>query len=164
MEVPVLPFIDRGDPDNMPDDESGDIAASGSVTPPRVGGVDDGVPWVGGSFIDKSTEPQDVLCYRPTTFKEKQRQCSDLKKGVEENQKLDFVGGNQTTVWLTMWITWVTMMLEQKGMDTVFKILVDSDNNELCLLESWGMVTMSRLRSGWKFCKAILGTSLTRRT
>ena len=93
----------------MPDDESGDIAASGSVTPPRVGGVDDGVPWVGGSFIDRSSEPQDVLCCHPTTFKEKQKQHSDLKRGLDDRNKLDFVDGTKTTVGLTMWITWMTV-------------------------------------------------------
>ena len=64
----------------MPDDESGNIDASGSVTLSKMGGVDDGVPWVGGSFIDKSTEPQDVFCHCPTTFKEKQKQHGDLKR------------------------------------------------------------------------------------
>ena len=101
----------------MPDDESGNNAAPGSVMPPRVGGVDDGVPWVGGSFIDKSTEPQDVLCHCPTTFKEKQKQHSNLKRGLDDCNKLDFVDGTKTTVGLTMWMT---MMIVQKGFDTVF--------------------------------------------
>ena len=76
----------------MPDDESGGRSGSGSLTPPRVGGIDDdGVPWVGGSTLAGNSEPQDVLCYRPTTFKEKQRQHGDLKRGLEDNNKLDFV-------------------------------------------------------------------------
>ena len=65
----------------MADDESGNNAASGSMTAPRVGGVDDGVPWVGGSSKERTTEPQDVLCHHPTTFKEKKKQHGDLKKG-----------------------------------------------------------------------------------
>ena len=54
--------------------------------------------------------------------------------------------GNKTTVGLTMWITWVTMMLVQKRMDTVFKILINSDNNELDLLESWGKATKKQVK------------------
>ena len=79
-------------------------------------------------------------------LKEKWRQHGDLKKGFLEDQKLDFVDGNKTTVGLTMWITWVTMMLVQKGMDTVFKILTDSDTNELDLLENWGKVTKKQVK------------------
>ena len=68
------------------------------------------------------------------------------RKGIAEDQKLDFVDGNKTTVGLTMWITWVTMMLVQKRMDTVFKIWIDSDTNELDLLESWGKATKKQVK------------------
>ena len=37
-----------------------------------------------------------------------------------------------------MWITWMTMMLVQKGMDTVFEILIDNDQKELDLLKKLG--------------------------
>ena len=147
----------------MTDDENANQASAGATTGgqganqagsglnsgSRVGGLDDNrVPWVGGSSLPsmKNEEPQDVLCHSPSAFKEKLMQHSDLKKGIAEDQKLDFVDGNKTRVGLTMWITWVTMMWVQKGMDTVFKILTDSDTNELDLLESWGKATKKQVK------------------
>ena len=157
MEVPFSPLIDRGDNGNMAEEESGAIAESGSMTPPRVGGVDDGVPWVGGSFIDRSSEPQDVLCHRPKSFKEKQKQHSDLKRGLDDCNKLDFVDGTKTTVGLTMWITWMTMMIVQKGFDTVYKILIDNDRKELDLLKNWGKATKEQVKDWVKRLQDRLG-------
>ena len=43
---------------------------------------------------------------------------------MQDEYKLEFVDGTKTTVGVTMWIIWLTMMLVQKVMDTVFKILI----------------------------------------
>ena len=94
----------------------------------------------------KNEEHWDVLCHHPSTFKEKQRQHSDLKRGLEDDNKLDFVDGTKTTVGLTMWITWMTMMIVQKGFDTVFKILLDNDQKELDLLKNWGKATKDQVK------------------
>ena len=69
-------------------DQVSNQAGLGTNSGPRVGGLDDdGVPWVGGSNLPgkKNEEPHDVLCNCPSTFKEKQRQHSDLKKGDAED-------------------------------------------------------------------------------
>ena len=59
------------------------------VGSPRVGGVIDNVPWTGGSNLaGKGNEaPDDILCYRPSGFKEMQKQHESLKQGLETEQK-----------------------------------------------------------------------------
>ena len=63
------------------------------ATKPRIGGVYDGVSWTGGSNIDKNSEPEDVLCFCPESFKEMQEQHESLKQGLPAEQRLELVDG-----------------------------------------------------------------------
>ena len=85
---------------------------------PRIGGEIDGVTQTGGSNLDtkKPSEPEDILCFHPISFQEKQKQHESLKSGFPEANKLQLLGSDKTSIGLTMWITWMTMMLVQKGM------------------------------------------------
>ena len=98
-------------------------ASTGPDTP-RVGGVEGGTAWVGGSNLATSapTCPYDVLCYRPSGFKEMQKQHEELKKGLEDSQKLEIGNEEGKGISLTMWITWIGMMIITKGFDTIFKV------------------------------------------
>jgi hypothetical protein len=55
--------------------------STGTRKNPRVGGIIDGVVWVGGSNVPGLTrkEPADILAFRPTSFKELYRQNTLLK-------------------------------------------------------------------------------------
>ena len=110
------------------------------VSAPRVGGVSQGIPWTGGLNLPgkKNEAPADVLCFCPQTFKEVQRQFELLKQGLEPEQRLEFVDGNKTSIGLTVWISWMMMLLVMKGMDTVFMILDEMETLELNLLTNWG--------------------------
>ena len=135
MHHPSSPTIDRGDPSpwnekteemvtgNDPDDSG--TASAVSVTKPRVGGATGNVPWTGGSNLKNNEEAANILCFRPSHFKEMQRQHETLKRGLDESQRMDFVDATKTTVGLTMWITWMQMALVQKGMDTVLMMLTE---------------------------------------
>ena len=141
MEVPGASLIDRGEPESVEESkESKDQETTVSMVKPRVGDVIDSVAWTGGSNLDgeKLTEPEDTLCFCPTSFKEKQKQHESLKSGLPEAHKLELLGGNKTSIGLTMWVTWMMMMLVQKGMDTVFCILHDNDKKEINMLKNWG--------------------------
>ena len=128
------------------------------MSKPRVGGVSSDVPWTGGSNINVkgNTEPADVLCYHPSSFKEMQRQHAELKTGLHESQRLELVDGQKTSIGLTVWITWMMMMLVQKGMDTVFKVW-DEGTQEVDLLKEWGMVTMESLTNWIERLQGTLG-------
>ena len=46
-----------------------------------------------------------------------------------------------------MWVTWMMMLLVTRGMDTVFRILIDGDTAELNLLEEWGKSTKKQVEN-----------------
>ena len=135
MEVPSAPLIDRGEPELVEESkEPKDQDITVSMVKPRVGDKIDGVAWTRGSNLDaeKLTEPEDMLCFCPTSFKEKWKQHESLKSGLPEAHKLKLLGGNKTLIGLTMWVTWMMMMLVQKRMDTVFLILHDTRKRSTC--------------------------------
>ena len=113
------------------------------ATAPRIGGISGETAWTGGSNVSslKNTSPEDVLCFRPETFKEMQKQHESLKQGLPLEQKLELVEGSRTTVGLITWITWMMMQFATKGMDTVFKILDQAQTTELDLVKNWGNAT-----------------------
>ena len=141
MEVPSAPLIDRGEPESVEESkEPKDQETTVIVVKPRIGDEIDGVAQTGGSNLngEKSTEPEDTLCFCPTSFKEKPKQHESLKNGLPEAHELELLGGNKTLIGLTMWVTWMMMMLVQKGMDTVFHILHDNNKKETNMLKNWG--------------------------
>ena len=145
ISLPLSPKIDRGEPLQSTTTPSisrmADPVATSTATKPRIGDVHDGVPWTGGSNINKNTEPEDVLCFRPENFKEMQKQHESLKQGLPEEQRLELVDGSKTTIGLITWITWMMMLFTTKGMDTVFRILKLGDTEELDLVQNWGKAT-----------------------
>lgn len=140
-KLPVSPQIDRGDPVLIREGVGTSSSLLGSkgtmsATEPRVGRVISGVAWTGGSNLEaeKNAMPEDVLCFHPETFKEMQKQHESLKQGLDVEQRLELVDGAETTDGLVTWITWMMMLFINKGMDTVFRILIEDDTNELDLV------------------------------
>lgn len=152
MEIgsPLSPRIDRGEPlqSLRPSSISKMADIKPEATKPRIGGVYDGVPWTGGSNINKSTEPEDVLCFRPENFKEMQKQHESLKKGLPDEQKLQLVDGSKTSIGLITWITWMMMLFTTKGMDTIFRILKTGETEKLDLVQNWSKATKRSCKSG----------------
>ena len=116
---------------------------------PRVGGISYGTAWTGGSSVDskRNKDPVDILCFRPNNFKDMQKQHESLKKGLDSDKRLEIDDGSKVTVGLTMWVTWMSMMLVNKGMDTVFMILNASTGIELNLLKTWGEAALPKVQA-----------------
>ena len=111
---------------------------------PRVGGIEDGIVWTGGSRNDPTNAPRDVRCYRPTDFRSMQEQDKVLKKGVADDLKLTLIDendnkdNNQT---VSGWIDEIKFLIETNGMDSVFRI----DNGitpENYMLMNWGNIKL----------------------
>ena len=51
----------------------------------------------------------------------------------------------------------MTMMIVQKGFDTVFKILIDNVRKELDLLKNWGKATKEKVKDWVKWLQNTLG-------
>ena len=110
-------------PTNIP--RSMPNVAAPSVIKPRVGNVEGGIAWTGGSNVPRRANivPRDVRCFRPTDFRSMQEQDKLLKQGVPEEMKLTLVDENEKdSQTVSAWIDEVKFLIETNGMDTVFRI------------------------------------------
>ena len=112
---------------------------------PRIGGIEDGIAWTGGSGSNSANAPRDVRCFRPTDFRSMQEQDKALKKGVAEDLKLTLIDendnkdNNQT---VSGWIDEIKFLIETNGMDSVFRI-EDGIKPENYMLVNWGNIKIS---------------------
>jgi hypothetical protein len=109
---------------------------------PRVGSIDNGVPWVGGSGLTGQlrTAPLDILCYRPSDFRSKQRQYESLKAGLEVSRRLE-LGDNKKdhAMSLVAWIQEIKLLVETRGFDTIFRVTNSTTpTSEVYIVEKWG--------------------------
>ncbi len=148
-EAPNTSESERGDngPGGLNDNNQESDPSCTQEKGPRVGGIIDGVVWVGGSNIPgKTKEPADIMAFRPTSFKELYRQNTLLKEGLSDSKKLDLPGGSTKGISVTAWIQEVKWMIEPRGFDTVFRVFCPHDRKEIYLLDSWGEVTLSDVK------------------
>ena len=134
----------------LPREPESVLETENKMTTPRVGGIQDKVPWTGGSNLDeeKNEAPTDVLCFRPENFKEMQKQHECLKRGLPIEQRLELGEGSQMSISLITWITWMMIEFTTKGMDTVFKILQTGGSTELDLVQNWGRLQKKSSKLG----------------
>ena len=124
------------------------------IEAPRVGGVDDGVVWTGGSNLTPSEEePDDTMCYRlKKPLKEKMRQHEQLKKGIESERHLEIeaTADTKNSVSVIGWVMEISCLMLMRGFDTVFRMCdLDQEtgilSNEVFICEMWGQVVMAKL-------------------
>lgn len=114
--------------------------------PPRVGGVEGGVVWVGGSNLKPSSGPRDVMCFRPHAIKDKLKHHNDLKEGLDPDLRLEVdEAAKKKNMGIGTWAVSVGMLILMRGFDPVFRICVALASglllNEVCMIEQWGQIT-----------------------
>ena len=124
------------------------------VANPRVGDVvavaGHDTPWTGGSnlpHVNALGMCRTAACYRPTSLKGRILTEKTCCTGLSEERRLDTTAGCQ--VQLATWIRNIKDLMENNGLDTVFRIpnqygaagaIVDVAGAENYLLEAWGTV------------------------
>jgi hypothetical protein len=117
------------------------------VVAPRVGGIDiiEGkqYAWTGGGTIQGTTlrtRPGSAKAYRPTDFKSLNKMETQCQEGLVEAHRLptpDKIATDVTAVTLQTWIDRVKVALQERGLDTVFRMVI-SPTEEHYLLEEFG--------------------------
>jgi hypothetical protein len=114
-------------------------------TEPRVGGVEtirgEAYAWTGGSAIlaNARTKPASMKAYRPQDFKSLAKAEKDCTEGLPESHRLstpDKISSDTTVVSMQTWIERVKTALEERGMDSVFRMF--DGTVEHYLLEEFG--------------------------
>ena len=96
-----------------------------TIVKPRVGEVHNGIAWTGGSLANPQMTPASILCYRPTDYKEMRKQHMDLQAPLIECFHLDVGTESNSTITLTQWIGGMKRAMEQRGLDSVFRVAPD---------------------------------------
>jgi hypothetical protein len=114
------------------------------VTDPRIGGGEDPETWwTGGSNINIRTRPHTYHARRPTDFKSAAKVQELCCAGLPETRHLGTEDDKGNTISLTAWMNEIRAHLEQKGMDTVFRVV--SGKEETYLLTDWGDLTNEKV-------------------
>ena len=102
---------------------------------PRVGGGADESAWVGGSNLTDQARkrPKSTLARRPTDFKSV---CTIESKAIEGLPEARQLGADEKTskISLTSWVNSVRVYMEDRGLDTVFRIEDAISGKEVYLL------------------------------
>jgi len=136
---------------NVASVSTGTNVAAPTVIPPRVGGVQGGIAFTGGSNSQAYVRrrPTSVLCYRPTEYKEMRKQHTDLQTPLADKFQLDVGDESKSTVKLTQWIGELRRLIEQRGLDPVFRVAssLNPGSAETYLLAEWGKLTLAQVQT-----------------
>ena len=123
-------MADEADDGEMMQDAVSELDESTEVEAPRVGGVEDGVVWTGGSNLGPDEdEPDDTLCLRPTKpFTQKMKQQEFLKRGIDKDMRLDIDVGTDMKQIVTVigWVMAIGSLILVNGCNAVFR-MCDAD-------------------------------------
>lgn len=117
--------------------------------PPRVGGEatlgTTLVPWTGGTNIraQHPGTPKSIKCYRPEDFKNASQTEAKLETGLDDNRILKTAEEMEEfpkAISLTTWLSEVQRELEERGMDTVFRLFDPVTETEHYILTEWGLM------------------------
>ena len=132
------------------DVSNGPCSVLGVGTAPRIGGSIKGCYWVGGSNLtaNKLVRPRSTLAWRPDDYKSAARVEEQCQKGLPIERQLS-EDGKASKITLTSWITSLRVNLEERGLDTVFRIINNTTGAETYLLEKWGESKNEEMIETW---------------
>lgn len=119
---------------------------------PRVGGVDtikgEDFAWTGGSSLTPPKRPKTMAAYRPEDFKSLAKVEKECMAGLPESHRLstpDKIATVSDTklVSLQTWIDRSKKVIEDRGMDTVFRMI--ENGVEYYVLEEFGRADVARV-------------------
>ena len=128
------------------------LQALGVVARPRVGGVDlikgENFAWTGGSGINPLPRPKTMAAYRPEDFKSLAKVEKECMAGLPDSHRLstpDKIATESETklVSLQTWIDRLKKVIEDRGMDTVFRMV--ENGQEFYLFEEFGRADVARV-------------------
>jgi hypothetical protein len=107
--------------------------------PPRIGGGHDDTAWVGGSnrSSQHSSRPASTLARRPTDFKSASEIEKRATQGLPEDRRLS-LDEKTSKITLTSWVNAMRSYIEDRGMDTVFRIFDPEADSEIYILKDYG--------------------------
>ena len=86
--------------------------------------------------------------WRPSDFKGANKIESECQRGLPEERKLDS-DKKKTKITLTLWIDSIRVYMEERGMDTVFRVYDADKGTKIYLLKDWGKSKDEEIIEDW---------------
>ena len=115
---------------------------------PRVGGgTDYDTVWVGGSNVTGKglSKAKSIHARRPQDFRNAEKITSSCTQGLKEEYKLGTDTEPNYSVTFTSWVSAIRDYIEERGMDTVFRMYNPDVDTEQNLLVDWGAASRSAI-------------------
>ena len=105
--------------------------------------------WTGGGLIAtmRRTKPQSMKAYRPQDFKPLSKMETTCQEGLSASHRLstpDKISTDATAVSFQTWIERLKASLEEKGMDSVFRMETGA-GQEHYLLDEFGRADIAKV-------------------
>ena len=90
------------------------------------------IPWTGGSNISllNMSKPHDIMALRLQDYKSQLKVAKICSEGLHPKLHLDVEAKKGSPVTLTSWVKHVREYMEERGLDTVFRIFNYKVNKE----------------------------------
>ena len=119
-----------------------------TVLAPRVGEVKGSMCWTGGSNLKSLLKPRSAKAFCLQGYKKLIKVEELCTQGLETKLRLD-VSTNKTTVRLTQWIKEVRTYMEDRDMDTIFRMYNHKTKKEYYLLKKWSYINKPNMLELW---------------
>ena len=118
--------------------------------PPRYGGLKGNVYWCGGGLLPTKSliRPKSTLAYRPEDFKSACKVEEGCQQGLPETKWL-YLDQKKSKITLTSWIDALRVYMDERGLDSVFRVYDASQGTETYLLKNWGLVRNKAKINKW---------------
>ena len=116
---------------------------------PRVGGSKDGISCTGGSFVDPSQIPKTIKAYCPTEFNFLSKVEEASTEGLAARHHLDVASNTKSTFTLMSWVKNVRIYMEERGLDSIFRIFNYKTGVETYMFDKWSVVRKPKQVELW---------------
>ena len=128
----------------MGDPEPTTVTMTNTKNPRIGGGTDSDTWWTGGPNLAKLTRPKSSNARRPSDLKSLSKVQDACEEGLSEGRQLGTVDDKDNNITVTSWVNEVRGIIEKRGMDTVFHIILGK--SETNMLVEWGDISMSQVQ------------------
>ena len=100
-------------------------------------------------MINRLRSPRSAKALRPSDFKNLIKVEEYCKEGLEAKFRLDIASNTKSAVTVIQWIKQVRTYMENRGMDSVFRMFNYKNGKEYYLLDKWSEIKKPNQIENW---------------
>ena len=100
-------------------------------------------------MINRLQYPRNAMALRPSDFKNLIKIEEYCKQGLDPKFRLDIASNTKSTITVIQWIKQVCTYMENRGLDSVFRMFNYKNGKEYYLLEKWSEIKKPNQIENW---------------